>query len=240
MAKPIYHDSKVTEITDLSPNTKHFVIEVDRNVPFSFKAGQFIMLDLPIASHITNRSYSIASAPRTDNTFDLCIVLKPDGLGTPYLFNEVSVGSTLKVSDPIGKLLIPDPVDTEICYVCTGTGIAPFRSHIFDIVNRNIPHQKINLIFGNRKTEDILYCNEFEALEKVNPNFKFIPVLSRENPDTWQGRTGYVHPVYEELYSDKRPARFYICGWHNMLREARNRIEAMGYNRKFIKFEAYD
>ncbi len=240
MSTVIYHDAKVIEITDLSANTKNFVIQVDKNVPFSFKAGQFIMLDLPIDSHIRNRSYSIASAPATDNTFELCIVLKPGGLGTTYLFNEITVGSDLKVSDPLGKLTLSEPIDMEICYVCTGTGIAPFRSHLFDLVNRKIEHQKINLIFGNRKIEDILYYDEFIALEKADPNFKFIPVLSRELPEKWNGVTGYVHPVYEELYSDKRQARFFICGWHNMLKEARQRIEAMGYNRKLIRFESYD
>jgi CDP-4-dehydro-6-deoxyglucose reductase len=235
-----YYDADVIDIQDISQSTKNFVIRVDPAVPFSFKAGQFIMLDLPIASHITWRSYSVASAPRTDNVFELCIVLKPDGLGTPYLFNEVKVGSKLRVSQPLGKFMLPDVIDFEICYICTGTGIAPFRSHIFDLVNRNIPHLKINLVFGNRKVGDILYRREFEELAAKNPNFNFVPVLSRETPETWSGKIGYVHPVYEELYANRQEARFYICGWQDMLQEARKRIEAMGYSRKVIKFESYD
>ncbi|MBL0339451.1 MAG: hypothetical protein IPP71_00110 [Bacteroidetes bacterium] len=63
---------------------KRFFIQMPETMNFSFKAGQFIMLDLPIQSKYTNRSYSIASAPSSDNIFELCIVLKPTGLGTPY------------------------------------------------------------------------------------------------------------------------------------------------------------
>jgi len=76
-------------------------------------------------------------------------------------------------------------------------------------------------------------------LQEQHPEFKFIPVLSREKSG-WEGRTGYVHPVYEELFSDKRPAYFYVCGWPAMIKEARQRIEAMGYDKKRIKFELYD
>jgi ferredoxin-NADP reductase len=49
-----------------------------------------------------------------------------------------------------------------------------------------------------------------------------------------------VHAVYEELFSDKRPATFYICGWHEMLADARVRLQEMGYDKNKIKFESYD
>ena len=62
---------------------------------------------------------------------------------------------------------------------------------------------------------------------------------TRKN-EGWQGKSGYVHAVYEELFSDKRPANFYICGWADMLHEARERLKNMGYDRKQVRFESYD
>ena len=235
-----FYDSEVINIIDENATVKRFYIKVPDTVQFRFKAGQFIMLDLPIISKGTTRSYSIASAPSEDNVFELCIVLNPSGAGTPYLFNEVKVGSILKVSQNLGKFVIPDPIENDICFICTGTGIAPFRAQLNDILNKNIPHKNLYLIFGNRWTHDILYRKEMEELESKLSNFKFIPVLSREPEDKWNGKKGYVHQIYEELFADKRPAHFYICGWEAMLREARQRIETMGYDRKRIKFESYD
>ena len=95
------------------------------------------------------------------------------------------------------------------------------------------------MVFGNRWTKDIIYRKEMEDFEATYPEFKFIPVLSRDNAD-WNGRKGYVHAIYEEIFADKRPAYFYICGWADMLKEARQRLEAMGYDKKVIKFESYD
>ena len=197
------------------------------------------MLNLPIQSKYTNRSYSIASAPTNDNIFELCIVINPKGLGTPLMFTDFKVGTTVKISKVLGKFLLPETIDRDICFICTGTGIAPFRSQVEDIFNKSIPHKNLYLVFGNRYTKDILYKKELDDLAALHPTLKFIPVLSRDNAD-WNGRKGYVHTVYEEIFADKRPAYFYICGWADMLKEARQRLATMGYDKKVIKFESYD
>jgi ferredoxin-NADP reductase len=234
-----FSDATIVNIIDENEVVKRYFIKVPEETPFTFKAGQFIMLDLPIDSKYTNRSYSIASPPSEDNIFELCIVINPKGMGTPYIFENYKVGSTVKISRVLGKFVIQQPIDHDICFICTGTGIAPLRSQLLDIVNKNIPHRNIYMVFGNRWEKDILYRKEMEDLQAKIPSFQFIPVLSRQN-EGWTGRTGYVHAVYEELFSDKRPACFYLCGWADMLRDARQRLEAMGYDKKQVKFESYD
>jgi NAD(P)H-flavin reductase len=81
-----------------------------------------------------------------------------------------------------------------------------------------------------------LYYDEFINLEKEMERLKYIPTLSREQ---WEGHTGYVHPVYEALCADKRQAKFYLCGWKGMIDEAKERILAMGYDKKSVHFEIY-
>lgn len=234
-----FYDCDVINVIDENDVVKRFFIKVPDDIPFSFKAGQFIMLDLPIESKYTNRSYSIASAPSSDNVFELAIVLNPKGLGTPYLFNNVKAGSKIKVSKVLGKFNLPETIDGDICFICTGTGIAPLRSMLIDILNRKVPHQNIYMVFGNRWEKDIIYRNEMEAIQAEHPEFRFIPVLSRQNVG-WQGKQGYVHAVYEDIFANRQPAYFFICGWADMLKEARQRLEAMGYDKKRIKFESYD
>ena len=234
-----FQDATIIKIIEENESVKRFFIKVPDEIPFSFKAGQFIMLNLPINSKYTNRSYSIASAPGNDNIFELCIVINPRGLGTPVMFSDFKPGTAIKISKALGKFLLPETIDRDICFICTGTGIAPFRSQLNDIFNNNIHHKNLFLVFGNRWEKDILYRNEMEQLADEHPEFTFIPVLSRENPD-WKGRKGYIHNVYEELFTDKRPTYFYICGWAEMLKEARQRLANMGYDKSAVKFESYD
>ncbi len=234
-----FFDCKVVDIIDESDVVKRYFIQFPESISFSFKAGQFVMLDLPIPTKVTNRSYSIASAPGNDNVVELAIVINPDGIGTPYIFENIKKNSIVKCTKALGKFGLPVTIDVDLCFICTGTGIAPLRSMLLDVFNKNIPHKNCYLIFGNRWTKDILYQKEMEVLAATHQELKFIPVLSRDNPG-WTGKKGYVHPIYEELFADKRPALFYICGWPDMIKEARVRIEAMGYDKKRIRFEQYD
>ncbi len=235
-----FYSSEVIEIIDVTPAVKRFFFRIPEMESFNFAPGQFVQLDLPIESKIKTRSYSIASAPEGTNVVELVISLNKEGLGTPYLFNEVKVGSKLPLSQPAGKFMKP-PVqsDIDICMVCTGTGIAPFRSFLKDLIHKNAPHKNIDLIFGTRYEKDVLYMQEMEALSQTMPGFTCTTVLSRE-PNPSIGKKGYVHQVYQELYADKRPANFYLCGWKVMIKEAIQNLQDMGYDKKAIKFELYD
>lgn len=238
--KQTFYDAEIVKIINETNTTKRFFFKVNHLPQFEFKAGQFVMIDLPIDSKITYRSYSIASAPNGTNEFELLIVLNPDGKGTPYLWENIVVGSIVKVAGPVGKFTLPEELDREVCFLCTGTGIAPLRSMLHDIMNKNKLHYPVKIIFGSRKKEDLLYYEEMAQLAEQYSQFEFIPVLSRETSDVWSGKTGYVHEVYEYIYADKRPCYFYICGWSAMIKEARERLVNLGYTKNDIKFELYD
>lgn len=228
---------KVIRIEESAPNTRSFFIEIPETEQFDFTPGQFVTLDLPIHEKPNKRlrSYSIASWPDGTNVFELVIVLVEDGLGTPYLFNQVAVGSELTLRGPLGVFTLKEEyLQKDLFMVCTGTGIAPFRSMVHYLKIHNTPHSNIFLIFGTRTPKDILYYEELKNLSLEN--YHYIPTLSRVQ---WEGRTGYVHPVYEELCANRQPATFLLCGWKNMIDEAKHRITAMGYDRKSIHQELY-
>ncbi len=237
-----FYSAEVIDIIDETHNVKRFFFRVPEFERFEFYAGQFVMLDLPLNSKVHTRAYSIASAPTYSNVFELIIVLKEDGLGTPYLWENVRIGSKIPVTKAIGKFMgaRPTSFDTDLCFVCTGTGIAPFRAIIQDILNHNIPHKNIHLVFGCRFQQDITYRKEFEDMQHKLTGFNYIPVLSRQGDETWKGETGYVHRIYQELYANKTPCTFYLCGWKAMIMDARQNILDMGYDKKQIKFELYD
>jgi ferredoxin-NADP reductase len=233
-----WRKGKVIRIENATPTTRRYWIEVPELTSFDFIPGQFVTLDLPIHEKPNKRlrSYSIASCPDGTNVFELVIVLDNRGAGTPYIFNEVQEGNDIKFRGPQGIFTLKEPLDKEIFMICTGTGIAPFRSMIHSIKNKQIPHKDIYLIYGSRTRDYILYYDEMKALVNEIPGFHYIPTLSREQ---WEGRSGYVHTIYEELCTDKREAEFFLCGWKDMIDEARKRIQEMGYDKKLIHLELY-
>src|ERR1700756_3595200 len=142
-----WRTGKVIKIEQQTYNTRRFWIQVPELVSFDFKAGQFVTLDLPIHEKPNKRwrSYSIASWPDGTNVFELCIILLDGGAGTNYLFNEVKEGSELTLRGPVGVFTLDDhALQEELFLICTGTGIAPFRSMAHKIKLDNIPHKNIH------------------------------------------------------------------------------------------------
>ena len=231
----------VIKIEDASESTRRFWIQIPELDSFNFKPGQFVTLDLPIHEKTNKRwrSYSIASAPDGTNIIELVIVLLEGGLGTTYLFNEIKVGSAITLRGPVGVFTLPETLDKDLYLICTGTGIAPFRSMVHWIHQQKIAHKNIHLIFGCRKLTDQLYGAELKALEMQENNFYYHPVFSREDTVPDGSFKGYVHGVYEQLLADKNPSKFYLCGWKNMIDEAKERLMAAGYDKKDIHLEIY-
>lgn len=242
------------KVTDETAQTKRFFFEVPELEQFNFAPGQFVTFDLPIHEQKNKRwrSYSIASAPDGSNGFELVIVKLEGGMGTAWLWEHGVPGIEISFRGPQGKFVLPESIEEDIYMICTGTGIAPFRSMINHVYNLQLPHQHIYLIFGTRKFGDALYMQEMKSLQQRMPAFEFYPTFSRESADNHLLlRTGYVHSVYQELILRNKklhairggnglmPAKFYLCGWKNMIDDARQKIQAIGYDKKDIHFELY-
>lgn len=245
MALQPWQKGIVTRIENETYNTRRFWIKLPDVVSFDFVPGQFVTLDLPIHEKPNKRwrSYSIASWPDGTNVFELLIVLLDGGVGTTYLFNEIREGSEITLRGPQGVFTLHHPIEHDLYFICTGTGIAPFRSMVHNLQRHQLAHKDIYLIFGTRMKQDLLYLEEMRSLEQEVPGFHYMPTLSREQ---WDGCCGYVHALYENLVHQKMadgtalpPAMFYLCGWKNMVDEAKQRIQQLGYDRKSIHLELY-
>lgn len=248
MAAPPWQKGTVIRVEAATYNTRRYFIRMEGSAVFQFEAGQFVTMDLPIGERPLDRwrSYSIASHPDGSNVIELLIVLLEGGKGSTYIFNEIKEGSEFILRGPQGKFTLPVGIDHDLFFVCTGTGIAPFRSMIHNIRLKNIPHGNIYLMYGCRTQKDLLYYDEMKSLEKELPGLQYHPTLSRES---WDGHRGYVHKLYEDICrknsegckspESPRISHFYLCGWKAMIDDARKKIKELGYDRKSIHFELY-
>jgi CDP-4-dehydro-6-deoxyglucose reductase len=85
-----------------------------------------------------------------------------------------------------------------------------------------------------------LYLDEMFDLKNKLPGFHYFPTFSREENVADGHCIGYVHSIYEQLLDDKNAeAQFYLCGWRDMINDARQRLQARGFDKKDIHFELY-
>lgn len=239
---PKWYQSKIIKIEDASSTTKRFWLEVQgEDEILQYKAGQFVTCDLPISDRRQKRwrSYSIANAPDQSNIIELCIVYLENGLGSDYLWNEARVGTEIKFKEPAGTFTLPKIISDDIVMICTGTGVAPFRSMITDIYNNDKSHNNLHLIFGTRTKDGILYYDELRQLSEKYPEFRYDIALSREN--VVGTSHGYIHDIYLKEYTENvENKKFYLCGWTGMIDDAvANLLLKLKVDKSQIIYELY-
>lgn len=234
-----WFDGHIIEINQLSPTTKSFRMAVDEQDIFDFKAGQFVTMDLPIGEKRLDRwrSYSIANAPDQSNILEFCIVRTDPGHATKYFFEEVEIGTPISFKGPLGAFCLPANIDKNLVFICTGTGVAPFRSMILEVQQQKIQTKNIHLVFGTRNEKGILYKEQFEQFASTSSLFEYSVALSRES---YNGYKGYVHEIYMSRYAENNEnTLFYLCGWANMVDEAHKNLLNLGYDKNQIITELY-
>jgi CDP-4-dehydro-6-deoxyglucose reductase len=99
--------------------------------------------------------------------------------------------------------------------------------------------EQFTLIYGTRHEENLIYVDEFRALEQQYPNFRFIPTVTRPSAQ-WSGATGRVQPLVRAAIGERRDLHLYACGLKEMVDSVREIGKELGFDRKQIVFEKYD
>jgi CDP-4-dehydro-6-deoxyglucose reductase, E3 len=221
----------------LTSNVRELTFDAGKD--FVWKPGQWISLRMSLGDETTlARSYSIASTPREDCTFDLAVTRVENGPGSNWL-HACQPGTSLSITEATGFFTLPDTLERPLLMVATGTGVAPIRAMLQEVQRRGNTVQTV-LLFGVRTQEDILYADEFRSMASQNPWFRFEVTLSRPD-DGWTSRHGYVQTHLAELTQFLKPCDVYACGLNAMIREVRRTLkEELGLTRDQIHTERYD
>lgn len=233
--------AELTRSVWLSPQTKHLELAVSGVDEFRFTPGQFVSIRQPRTDgKVHTRAYSIASAPRQDASFDLCLNRVDDGFLSNWLC-DLKLGSSVQFHGPHGLFVLREPPQDTV-FIATGTGIAPIRSIIqwlFTDNDRNYGNEYW-LVFGTRYEHSVYYRDEFEGIAKDHSNFHYVPSLSRCGDD-WQGCRGYVQDHVRQIVAGRKDMRAHICGLHPMVESNLKLLkDELGWDRKQIVFERYD
>ncbi|MEY3190995.1 MAG: hypothetical protein RIS10_1112 [Pseudomonadota bacterium] len=139
----------------------------------------------------------------------------PPGIMSSYIF-DLKPGDKCTISGPYGEFYAKD-TEAEMVFVGGGAGMAPMRSHIFDLLRRINSKRKITFWYGARSKREMFYVEDFDMLARENDNFEWHVALSDPLPDdNWDGYKGFIHNILYEEFIKKHPApedcEFYMCG----------------------------
>ena len=166
----------------------------------------------------------------------------PPGKVSSYIFN-CKPGDPVTISGPYGEFFIKD-TDAEMVYIGGGAGMAPLRSHIYELFKNRKTDRKVSYWYGGRSLRELFYVDEFRQIEKDFPNFQFNIALSDALPeDNWTGYTGFIHQVLLENYLKNHPApediEYYICGPPMMNAAVFKMLDDLGVEPENIAFDDF-
>ncbi len=166
----------------------------------------------------------------------------PPGKASSYIFS-LKPGDQVTISGPYGEFFIKD-TDAEMIYIGGGAGMAPLRSHIFELFKNRRTDRKVSYWYGGRSMRELFYVDEFRAIESEFPNFKFNIALSEPLPeDNWTGYKGFIHQVLYEEYLKNHPApediEYYICGPPMMNAAVFKLLDDLGVGKENIAYDDF-
>jgi Na+-transporting NADH:ubiquinone oxidoreductase subunit F len=197
------------------------------------------------------RAYSMANYPNEKGIllFTIRIAFAPDyredippGIMSSWVFN-LKPGDDVTVAGPYGEFFARD-TDQEMCFIGGGAGMAPMRSHIFDQFKRLHTRRKVTFWYGARSLREAFYVDEFEQLQRENPNFTWNLALSEPLPeDKWEGPVGFIHNVLHDRYLKDHPApediEYYLCGPGPMNKAVIAMLLSLGVDRENIMLDDF-
>jgi ferredoxin-NADP reductase len=187
----------------------------------------------------TSRAYSIASSPHQSAYYEIAVRRVADGFVSDHLVDLLQPGNELDCQGPAGTFF-HNPLfhGDDVVFLAGGSGITPFASMIREVTDRGLG-RRIQLIYGNRVPEDVLYQADFEERAGRHNNFRCDLVIS-EPPAGYLGHTGFMTA---ELIASlvKRPLEkmFYLCGPEAMYTLCRAALEQLGVPRRRIRSEVF-
>ena len=218
------------------------------------------MFDLKMHNpEATYRAYSMANSPAEGNIIMLNIrIATPPfdkaiggfanvnpGICSSYIFSR-KPGDKVSISGPYGEFFLRD-TNNEMMFIGGGAGMAPMRSHIFNLFHTMHTDRKVTFWYGARALQEAPYVDEFNKIQEENPNFHWTLALDRPDPVADAAgvayKPGFVHQVIFENYlknhENPEDIEYYLCGPPMMIQAVTKMLYDLGVPGENVMYDNF-
>jgi CDP-4-dehydro-6-deoxyglucose reductase len=204
----------------LAPDVLKVVLRLAPAATFKFIPGQYIDV---ISPNGVRRSYSLANAPKKDNTLELHIRAVDNGVMSHFWFTQAKVNDLLRFYGPQGTFFIRDVAQRDLVFLATGTGIAPIKAMLEALPSLSVNDlpRSVVVLWGGRNEHDLYF-----HVPELPGSFNYIPVLSRSV--AWKGERGHIQDALLSQKLNFSNCSAYACGSNAMINSAKYALTAAG------------
>ncbi len=208
------------------------ILDVNERGIFTFRPGQFVMLEVPGFGEMP---ISISSSSNNREYVELCI--RKVGRST-NLLHRIRTGAKLGIRGPFGTSFPMEEMHgSNVLLIAGGLGIAPLRAPIYWINEHREKYRDVHVLYGTKTPDQLLFTYEYETWRKVN-DITLLPIVEVDNGN-WNGRTGLITKLFDEIDLDPNNTYAIVCGPPVMFKFVCDYLDEEGIpmNRMFVSLE---
>ena len=156
-----------------------------------------------------------------------------------HLHERVKEGDQLDIAAPAGRFTFAGTEAKTIVLIGGGVGITPLMSVIRYLTAHGWPGE-IVLLYCFRQPQDFIFREEFEYLQRRNPNLRVIAAVTRRGQTPWIGLEGrFTREIIAYSLPKISTYRIHLCGPPPMMEGIRGILLELGVAKDQIKTEAF-
>jgi ferredoxin-NADP reductase len=223
----------------LSIDTYEFAF--DRQKDFRFIPGQYMEWTLPhknADSRGNRRYFSISSSP-TESLLTMTVKFYNSSSSYKKELLNSQNGKQIIAAQVAGDFIMPKDLKQPLAFIAGGVGIAPFRSMIQYVIDKNLSVDII-LLYTNKTVGDILYSDIFEKARNNGVRTIYNLTDLQNLPRDWSSSSGYVTTqMIQERIPGYAKRVYYISGPQLMVQNFEKTLRDSGINSAQIKTDFF-
>jgi len=256
-----FHALKVKDVRKETADTITISFDVPDQLEkdFKYKQGQYLTLKFDVNGEDMRRAYSMSSSP-VDGDIAVTVKRVHRGKVSNYVHDNIRSGSVIEVMQPDGRFFTELNENACKTYYLfgAGSGITPLMSILKTILEFE-PKSTVNLLYGNRNEETIIFKKTLDDLEKkyagqlkcehilrqpIKEKKGGLKGLFSKGKINWTGKVGRINANVVSAFLEENPdrnkgAEYFICGPGTMIDAVKDLLNAKGVDKKNVHFEAF-
>lgn len=194
----------------LTEDVKFFqvrIADMEKALSFRYETGQFAMISVLGAGEAP---FSISSTPSRPGLLEFCI--RRAGVVTDALF-QLKENHLIGIRGPYGNgFPIQNMKNHNVLIIMGGIGAAPLRSVLLYCLDNRDQFQKVTLLHGARRPDEMIFRDEFFDL-KDREDLECHLSVDKDDTGEWSENIGVVTTLFPKMDKiDPQQTYALVCG----------------------------
>ena len=246
LSSAIWHDSEMLECVSVIPevpSTASFTFRAPSGALFSYKAGQFLTLEIPAPGQpggVVHRTYTISSSPSRPRSITITAKAQDNSVGTRWMLDNLQPGMRLRAIGPAGVFTNEGSDARKFLFISAGSGITPLMSMTTCMWDEG---RDLDAVFINcaRRPSEIIFRQRLEHMASRTPGLDLKFVV--ETPDPYRPWTGYQGQFNQLMLGLMAPdyldREVYCCGPEPFMQAVRDALAGLGFDMEHYHQESF-